>query len=85
MKKDADYFGDEELELIFIAKRLRDATRLEEILTEADLDYAVQPDEYLGGIIFKTKRIGAFFYVRSEVRERAVEVLQANNYVPAEG
>ena len=84
MKKDANYFGDEELALIFIAKRLRDATRLEKILTDAELEYAVQPEEYLGGIIFKTKRIGAFFYVRPDVRERAVEVLLANNYVPAE-
>lgn len=84
MKKDADYFGDEELDLIFIAKRLRDATRLEKILTDAALEYAVQPEEYLGGIIFKTKRIGAFFYVRPDARERAVEVLLANNYVPAE-
>jgi hypothetical protein len=88
MKKDADYFGDDPpehaAELIFVAKRLKDALRLEGILTEAEVDFAVEPDEYQGGIIFKTARIGAFFYVRREARARAVEVLLGNGYVPVD-
>jgi hypothetical protein len=88
MKKDADYFSDEPAghaaELIFVAKRLKDALGLETILTEAGMDFAVEPDEYQGGIIFKTARVGAFFYVRREAREEAVAILLANGYVPVD-
>jgi hypothetical protein len=82
MKRDADYFGDVELELIFIAKRLRDAIRLESLLTEAGIDYAVETDQYAGGVIFKTMRVGAFFYVLPEVREKAITVIVENGFVP---
>jgi hypothetical protein len=88
MKKEADYFSEEpsghSAELIFVAKRLKDALRLEGILTEAGVDFAVEPDEYQGGIIFKTARVGAFFYVRKEARPGAVDVLLANGYVPVD-
>jgi hypothetical protein len=83
MKKEADYFDDVEPELIFIARRLRDAIHLESVLTGAGVDYAVEPDEYEGGVIFKSMRVGAFFYVRPELRERALEVMAEHGYVPA--
>lgn len=83
MKKEADYFDGAEPDLIFIARRLRDALRLEELLTAAGVDYGVETDEYLGGMIFKSKRVGAFFYVRPEFRESAVAVMLENGYVPA--
>lgn len=82
MKKDADYFDGFEPDLIFIAKRLPDAKELEALLSSAGIDYAVEADEYQGGIVFKTARVGAFFYVRSEVRERAEDVMLANGYIP---
>ncbi len=71
------------LSLIFIAKKLRQAKALEEVLSAAGIDYHVEPDEYIGGFVFKSKRIGAFFYVETADRERAVEVLLQNNYEPA--
>jgi hypothetical protein len=82
MKRDADYFEGVEPELIFVAKRLRDAIALEAVLTGAGVDYAVEPDEYEGGMIFRSRRVGAFFYVRPETRESAVAVMLANGYVP---
>jgi hypothetical protein len=82
MKREADYFEGVEPDLIFVAKRLRDAISLEAVLTGAGIDYAVEPDEYEGGIIFKSRRVGAFFYVRPEVRESAVAVMLENGYVP---
>jgi len=82
MKRDADYFEGVELELIFVAKRLRDALSLEAVLTAAGIDYAVEADEYEGGTIFRSKRVGAFFYVRPEVRESAAAVMVDNGYVP---
>ena len=45
MKQDADFFGDEEVALIYIAKKLREALRLESLLTEAGIDYAVEADK----------------------------------------
>lgn len=83
MKREADYFADTEPELIFVAKRLRDAVGLESVLTGAGVDYGVEADEYEGGMIFKSKRVGAFFYVRPEAREAAIALLLENGYVPA--
>jgi hypothetical protein len=83
MKKEAEYFEGVEPELIFVAKRLREAISLESVLTAAGIDYAVEPDEYEGGTIFKTMRVGAFFYVRPESRESAVAVMLENGYIPA--
>ncbi|MCA2967190.1 MAG: hypothetical protein INH43_01590 [Acidobacteriaceae bacterium] len=65
MRREPDFFGeDEELDLVYIAKRLLDAQRLEEKLTAAGVEYLVEPDEYRGGFLFQTVRTGAFFYVR---------------------
>jgi len=87
MKKDADYFSTEvpehEADLVFIAKRLSDATALEAIFEEAGVDYGVEPDEYEGGVIFRTTRIGAFFYVRRGDRPRASEILLRHGYTPS--
>jgi len=82
VKKEADFFDGADPELIFVAKRLKDALKLEGVLDAAGIDYGVEADEYLGGMIFKSKRIGAFFYVRPETRESAVAVMLENGYVP---
>ncbi len=84
MKKDADYFDGVEPDLIYIAKRLRDAISLESVLTAAGIDYAVEPDQYEGGVVFRTVRVGAFFYVRPESREAAVAVMLQNGYAPVQ-
>ncbi len=76
MRRPPDFFGDQELVLVHIAKRLREALRLEEHLTEAGLDYHVEPDRYHGGIIFRTERVGAFFYVAPKDEEAARAIIQ---------
>jgi hypothetical protein len=68
--------------LIYIAKRLKEALALEEVLTSAGLEYDVEPDTYRGGLIFASERIGAFFYVLPEDADRAREVLRTNRYKP---
>jgi hypothetical protein len=83
MKKDADYFEGGEPRLIFIAKRLKEAKRLETILDEAGIDYGVETDEYHGGVIFRRTRVGAFFYVLSDSHERAVAAMTENGFIPA--
>ncbi|HWF10225.1 MAG TPA: hypothetical protein VG297_17280 [Bryobacteraceae bacterium] len=84
MKKDADHFDGVEPELIFVAKRLNEAIQLESVLDNAGVDYAVEPDQYPGGIIFKSMRTGAFFYVRPEAREAAVAAMLQRGYVPVQ-
>jgi hypothetical protein len=63
MKQEASFFENREPVLVHIAKKLKDAVKLEAVLTEAGIDYGVEADEYRGGVIFAAARIGAFFYV----------------------
>jgi hypothetical protein len=69
--------------LIFIAKRLADAQRLEGILSQSGIEYTVEPDEYQAGIVFRTARVGAFFYVDPADKEKAAAVMLEHGYVPA--
>ncbi len=80
MKRDAAFFDDSDPQLIYISKRLEDSLRLEAVLTESGVDFGVEADTYRGGMIFRTDRVGAFFYVLPEVEERAREVLQCGGF-----
>jgi hypothetical protein len=51
-------------ERIFIAAKLKEALRVEEMLTTAGVDYAVQVEPF-GTSIFFSRRHGAAFYVSS--------------------
>ena len=82
MKQDATFFEGREAALVYIAKRLRDALRLESILTQAGMDYGVEVDQYRGGIIFRGMRAGAFFYVLPEAEGRAREIMREHGYRP---
>jgi hypothetical protein len=46
VRQDPDHFGDQELNLVYVAKKLSEALRLEKLLTDAGLDYLVEPDKY---------------------------------------
>ena len=89
MKQDESFFGEQELALIYIAKRLSEARRLEGLLDAAALDYLVEADHYRGGFLFVRELVGAFFYVHPEHKEAAHSVLRAARlkpYIPlAEG
>ena len=82
MQRGPEHFGDQELVLIYIAKRLTEALRLENVLTEAGLDYLVEPDKYSGGIIFQSERVGAFFYVVPGDENAAKETLSRSGFKP---
>ena len=84
MKQDATFFEGKEPILVYIARRLRDALKLESLLTAAGLDYGVEADHYTGGIIFRTERVGAFFYVLPESLAAAQQVMRQNGYRPHE-
>jgi hypothetical protein len=82
MKQEAPFFEDREATLIYIAKKLREATRLESVLTEAGVDYGVEADEYRGGVVFNTTRIGAFFYVLPDAVAAARETMVRAGFKP---
>jgi hypothetical protein len=85
MKKDASYFDGQEPALIYIAKKLKEALRLESIFTSAGLDYGVEADEYRGGVLFRSVRVGAFFYVLPDAVEAAHQVMQRHGFKPYVG
>ncbi len=82
MRREPDFFGDQELELVYVAKRLKEALRLEKLLTDAGLDYLVEPDKYRGGIIFPVERVGAFFYVAPESDGATREEMVRGGFAP---
>jgi hypothetical protein len=82
MRQEPDFFGDHELDLLFMARRLREALKVEGLLTEAGIDYLVETGTYTGGLLFKRELTGAFFYVAPVDTQRAQEVLVANRFRP---
>jgi hypothetical protein len=84
MRRDSEFFGEDELDLVYIAHRLRDALKLEETLTAAGFDYLVETGTYMGGFLFKRELTGAFFYVLPQDREPVHELLTKNRYKPYE-
>ena len=82
MRRDASFFEDQEMDLIYIAKKLKEALRLESALTESGIEYAVEPDKYSGGVLFMSERIGAFFYVLPDKEAEARTILSAHGFKP---
>lgn len=84
MRRGPEFLEDQEGVLIYIARKLREALALEELLTASGVDYLVEADHYRGGFIFQTTRVGAFFYVRPDTAELARQLLARNGYRPYE-
>jgi hypothetical protein len=82
MRCDPEHFGDQVLNLVYIAKKLKEALCLEQALTDAGIDYVVEPDTYTGGIIFRSERVGAFFYIAPEAEQQARSVVSAQGFKP---
>jgi hypothetical protein len=82
VRRDPDHFGDEPMVLVYIAKRLKHALALEALLTEGAVDYLVEVDHYTGGIIFRSERAGAFFYVRETERDAVAQRMRSAGYSP---
>ena len=82
MRRNAEFFGDSELDLVYVARRLRDALKLEDLLTQNEIDYAVETGTYTGGFLMRRDLTGAFFYVLPADLEKTREVLERNRYKP---
>lgn len=84
MRREPEHYGDRELNLVYVARRLKDAIRLERVLSEAGVDYIVEPDRYWSGTLFRRERIGAFFFVSPEIEDGARETLRRAGFRPFE-
>ena len=84
MRQTPEFFGEQELALVYIAKKLNEALRLEALLTNAGHDYLVEADSYRGGLVFQSERVGAFFYVTLAAENIVREFLSSNGYRPYE-
>lgn len=82
VRREPDDFGDQELVLLYIAKKLKEALALEKLFADAGLDYLVEPDQYSGGLIFRSERVGAFFYVAPGDEAAARATMVAAGYRP---
>jgi hypothetical protein len=85
MRRTHEYFGEQDLSLIYVATKLKHALRLEQLLTEAGFDYLVESDEYCVGAIFRRLRVGAFFYVAEGNDTAAREALGRGGFTPYDG
>jgi hypothetical protein len=84
MRRQGEFFGETELELVYIAKRLREALKIENFLTAAQIDYLAEPGSYVGGLLFQRELTGAFFYVPVADLERTRQLLLEQRYKPYE-
>jgi hypothetical protein len=82
MRCELEFFNGAELHLLYLARRLREALALEMLLSQAEVEYFVEPGPYLGGLIFQRELTGAYFYVKPIDIARAREVITRGGYKP---
>ncbi len=80
MRQPPEFFDDKDIVLVHIGTTLRSALKLEDALTKSGIDYAVETDQYQGGLLFWTKRTGVFFYVVAGDVPRAHEVMRSHRF-----
>ena len=84
MRQDASFFDNHEPRLIYIAKKLKESLAVELLLSENEVEYGVETDNYRGGFVFQSERVGAFFYVRPDAEQRARGILTQHGYHPSD-
>jgi hypothetical protein len=82
MRRDPEHFGDRELVLVYVARKLKHALQVEDLLSAGGVDFAVEADKYAAGFIFRSQRVGAFFYVAPEDETKAQHTLRAAGLAP---
>jgi hypothetical protein len=56
-------FGERDTRLVFIARNVEEAERVEDLLSEHDVDFSVDLERYVSGIVFLSERTGIGFTV----------------------
>ena len=60
---DSSDFANRETCLIFLARNVREATRVEALLNGQEIDYTIELERYVTGIIVASERSGLGFHV----------------------
>ncbi len=81
MRIEPETFDDIDPVLVYAARKLRHARRAEALLSAAGIDYVVETDVLSVGFIFRTERMGAFFYVAPADEAAARRALDAEGFV----
>ena len=79
-RREPEHFDGVEPVLVYVARKLRHAVRVEEMLADSGIDYVVETDTFAVGFIFRAERIGAFFYVAPVDEARARATLDRQGY-----
>lgn len=58
-------FSNKEIARIYIAQNIKEATQVEQILSENGIDYAIELETYWQVTLFSSEHVGAAFYVLS--------------------
>ena len=82
MRREADFFGETELSLVYLARTLRVALRVEELLAGGGIDYLVETGSYTSGFLIRRELTGAYFYVTPVDEGQTRELLAANGFKP---
>jgi hypothetical protein len=80
MRRDAEFFGDRELILLYMARRLKHALAVEKMFTEGGIDYFLETGPYLSGLLFRTTKVGVFVYSTCEDESRARAMLMEHGF-----
>jgi hypothetical protein len=80
MRREPDELDPDDAALVYAARKVRHARRVEALLTAAGVDYVVETDVISVGMLFRSQRVGAFFYVASVDETRAREVLAREGF-----
>ena len=76
MRRDEEFFGECELALIYMARRLKRALAAQQIFDARGIDYLLETGPYLSGLLFRTSKVGVFFYTKAEDEEHARTLLR---------
>ena len=82
MRRDPEWFGEREMELIQLSRKLKEALKVEAILTDAGIEYTLEVDSYKGTmfLVIPTERKGVFFYVPTEDAASVRDLLAGSGF-----
>jgi len=80
MRRESEFFDDQELVLVYMARRLKHSLAVEQILDENQVDYFLETGPYQSGLLFRTTKVGVYFYTTSAEAPRVRALLSSRGY-----
>jgi hypothetical protein len=80
MRREPEFFDDQELVLVYMARRLKHSLAVEKILDEGNVDYVLETGPYQSGLLFRSTKVGVYFYATSAEEGRVRALLSSRGY-----